>query len=272
MKHRASHPAVIHMRASEDLKHPRARTGSCVLTFHRIVSRCDLDHDVSWTTFREFLGLVDRTGLPCQADLDRPDAHGQTLVLTFDDGTDDHLHVGEELHDRRIGAIFFVTAGRLGEPHYLSASRLGELVSQGHTIGSHSFDHIPLRDLSEHRLRDQLVRSKAFLEDALGMPIKYFAPPGGIPNALLTPELVNAGYSACRSMKWDFYRSFDQRLWVPCLPITELTYRLWLDRALTSWRVPRTMHAAWFLKNLLPHQAALRARHWIHTPRVSNGQ
>jgi peptidoglycan/xylan/chitin deacetylase (PgdA/CDA1 family) len=242
----------------------RARTGSCVLTFHRIVSRRDRDHDVSWITFRNFLDQVEQRGLSVRADLNRPDRDGRTLVLTFDDGTDDHLRFGEELHDRGIAGIFFVTAGRLGRAKYLSSAHLGELVSQGHVIGSHALDHVPLRELDRDQLRHQLVQSKALLEDETGTPISYFAPPGGIPNVALASEVARSGYSACRSMSWGFYQSADERLWVPCLPFTELTARFWIDRALRGWHVPRTMHTAWLMKNLLPNQVVGEVRRWLH--------
>lgn len=221
-------------------------------------------------TFHKVLDLVDQVGLSGRADLNRPDPYGRTVVLTFDDATADHAVVGEELYERGIAAIFFVIAGRLGRPGYLSTSQLEELVSQGHAVGSHALDHIPLDGLLRSQLRDQLARSKALLEDLLGLPIRYFAAPGGVSHPALTPELTTAGYSACRSMNWGFYRSLDQRLWVPCLPITERMLGLGLKFGLVRWRVPLMMRAAWLLKTSLPRSVTAKTRNWMHGSRVPN--
>ena len=114
---------------------------------------------------------------------------GRRVVLTFDDGTVDHLDVGRALAERLVRAIFFVPAATVGEEEFLSREHLCELRDHGHVIGSHGFVHTPLDRLSSTEVALAVRRSKDFLESALSAPVQYFAPPGGREHACLRGEL-----------------------------------------------------------------------------------
>jgi hypothetical protein len=69
------------------------------------------------------LDVVVRTGNSVETQL----ASGEPLqkfsvALTFDDGTADHLQVGEELAKRGMRGIFFVSPGMVGTPGRFSVS------------------------------------------------------------------------------------------------------------------------------------------------------
>lgn len=237
------------------------RDGRCVLTLHRVVPTPELDHDLDWSAFGELLDLVAAGGVPVTADLHTADGAPASAILTFDDGTSDHLRAAEELAARGLRGIFFVPTAPLGEPSRLTPGNVRTLVELGHVVGSHTVDHHRLDTLTEPELRRQLVESKARLEELTATGVEYFAPPGGSSHARLADVLEETGYAASRSTRWGFYRSPDERFEVPCLPVTAFTWRRgWIRGALEGWSLPVSMRIVWELKRRLPTGLAARAR------------
>ena len=187
------------------------------------------------------------------------------VVLTFDDGTADHLRAGAELTLRGLTGIFFVPAGKVDAPGYLKREELRELQSLGHVIGSHAFHHAPLAALSRDEVAVELTRSRDFLTDALDTEIRYFAPPGGITNRFLSDELERHGFIASRSMRWGLYRSAGERWNVPCIPVTQVTLtRGWVARTLERWELPTAMRSAWVVKRAMPARLRFTLRSAAH--------
>jgi peptidoglycan/xylan/chitin deacetylase (PgdA/CDA1 family) len=241
----------------------RERQGCCVLTFHRVVDERERDHDVRWPTFRALLDALAREVAGFSTDLLRPSAGH--VILTFDDGSADHVHVARELAGRGAPAIFFVPTGRLGSPESLGADEARELAALGHVVGSHAHDHAPLAGLPLPELRRQVVESKARLEEVLGTRVSTFAPPGGVYHRALGDELRRAGYEACRSTSWGVYRTADDRWRVPCLPVTEYTIRSgWIQRAVADWALPPGMRLASLVRRVVPEGPATRLRRRLH--------
>jgi peptidoglycan/xylan/chitin deacetylase (PgdA/CDA1 family) len=239
------------------------RTGVCVLTLHRIVASPTKDHDVSWQTFMRLIDLLGEVPVPTSSAL--AGSASARVVLAFDDGTEDHAEVGELLAERGLSAVFFIPANDLGRPGHLDEAAVLRLAALRHVIGSHSFEHRPLADLSFDALRSQVRRSQEELQAVAGSRITYFAPPGGIGHELLPAVLAEFGLQASRSMRWGFYRRPEERWQIPCLPVTELTLRRgWIERALADWDVPLTMRGAWRAKRAMPRRAAIAARHLLH--------
>lgn len=102
------------------------------------------------------------------------------LFLTFDDGGVSAWTIADALERRGWRGHFFVTAGRVGSPTFLSPDRIRELHARGHVIGSHSYSH-PARmgGCSEARLRDEWSRSVDTLSGILGAPVLTASVPGG---------------------------------------------------------------------------------------------
>jgi peptidoglycan/xylan/chitin deacetylase (PgdA/CDA1 family) len=237
-------------------RHPQ---GCCVLTLHRIVDEPDRPYDVGSSSYRSLLDALSAVVDGFSTDLLRPAP--RTAVLTFDDGSADHLPVAEELAGRGTAAVFFVPSARLGRRGSLTADDARQLVGLGHVVGSHAHDHAPLAGLSRAELRRQVVESKLRLEDALGTAVSLFAPPGGVGHRDLRELLQQAGYDACRSMRWGFYRTADDRWDIPCLPVTEFTLRSgWIERAARNWALPPAMRVTSVLKRIVPARAASRVR------------
>lgn len=239
------------------------RTGVCVLTLHRVVASPRKDHDVSWPTFMRLIDLLGEASVPISSVLDG--SLSARVVLTFDDGTEDHAEVGRLLAERGLSAVFFIPANDVGRPGYLDETQVRRLAEVGHVIGSHSFEHRPLAGLSSNALRNQVKRSKEELRAIAGTPICDFAPPGGIGHELLPAVLAESGFRASRSTRWGFYRRPEERWQIPCLPVTELTVgRGWIAGALAGWDLPLAMRSAWRAKRAMPRRAAIAARHLLH--------
>jgi hypothetical protein len=234
----------------------------CVLTFHRIVDECKRSHDISWPSFCRVLDAIE-VDVATELRL-RPNS-GRWVVLTFDDGTVDHAEVGRALAERHLPGIFFVPAGMVGSRGFLMEDQLRELSAAGHVIGSHGFHNVRFESLTEAELSQEVRGSKARLQDILGVPVTYLAPPGGSKHPSLVKELHESRFSAARSVRWGIYGSEADRWRIPCIPVTELTIsRGWVERVLTTWRLPPSMRVVWSAKELLPGDARSAVHAWSH--------
>lgn len=248
---------------------PAQRRGLCVLAFHRITDRCEKDHDIAWTSFRTLLDRVAASGAVIETRLAVQNGLRQrAVVLTFDDGTANHLRVGEELAARGMRGVFFVPAGTIGQPGHLSMPQLRDLLALGHQVGSHGFSHLPLDGrMSPQAITHELQDSKQLLEDGLGADVVYFAPPGGIVRGSRSDELRAHGYRASRSMAWGIYRAFRDRWRIPSIPVTEFTLaRGWIEHALRACELPFAMRSGWAIKRLMPLALRSSVRRRLHDP------
>ena len=248
---------------------PERRRGLCVLTFHRVVERCERDHDITWTSFLTLLDGITAEGAPSESRLAGEDGlRGRAVALTFDDGTADHQRVGEELARRGMMGVFFVPAGRVGMPHRLTMPRLRDLSALGHRVGSHGFSHLPLDDRTAPEvLTRELRESKTLLEDGIGAAVEFFAPPGGFERTKARDELAAHGYTASRSMRWGIYASVRDRWSIPCIPVTEFTLaRGWVMHALRVRRIPLVMRSGLAIKGWLPDTVRRSLRKKLHGP------
>jgi peptidoglycan/xylan/chitin deacetylase (PgdA/CDA1 family) len=108
-------------------------------------------------------------------------AHGDLPVhISFDDGNlSDYEHALPVLHDRRLTATFFVLAGRLGHPKYLSADHVRALREAGMGIGNHGWAHADLRRTTDSELAHEVDDSRRLLREVTGETIDSFAIPFG---------------------------------------------------------------------------------------------
>jgi len=119
-------------------------------------------------------------------------ADGSVLV-TIDDGCPSvYAKALPVLLRYAIPAALFVPAGELvgADGHSAPAgddapdarmtrADLVDVARAGITVGSHAWTHHSLGAMSEGEIRDQLARSRAELEDAVGTPVTAFAYPYG---------------------------------------------------------------------------------------------
>lgn len=234
----------------------------CICAVHRVVSTIVRPHD---TTRDSFTALLDRLQPVAQFTTDLLGGHrggNATFALTFDDGSEDHAWVGRALVGRGVRGVFFLTSGLIGEPGFLTWAQARELAAQGHEVGSHGVDHLPVRSLSRSELVYQVRASKDRLEDELQVPVRYFAPPFGYDARGLREALLSCGYEASRLTRWGLYRPGDGNPWLqPSVPLTEFAVTAgWLDRILADGRLPAAMRATQLGRAILPERMRVLAR------------
>lgn len=103
-----------------------------------------------------------------------------SVCITFDDGGEtDLIAVAPLLHELNFGATFYLTAGFLGTPGYLTPDQVRQLDALGFQIGCHSMTHPYLSDVSDAELGCEIVDAKLQIEQILGHTIEHFSCPGG---------------------------------------------------------------------------------------------
>lgn len=115
--------------------------------------------------------------------------------ITFDDGNaSDVEHALPELRARGLKATFFLVAGRLGEPGFLGAGDVRELVAAGMDLGCHGMRHRPWRGLDDRALHEELVVARRLLEEIVEGPVGYAACPFGSYDRRVLGFLRRCGY------------------------------------------------------------------------------
>src|SRR5512132_395104 len=82
----------------------------------------------------------------------------------------------------------------LGKPGWMSTRDIKQLADAGMTIGSHTWDHHAVSDLSGRNWKIQLEQSRTTLQRASGQPVEYFAYPYAPVSTKAFPHLRHAGY------------------------------------------------------------------------------
>jgi peptidoglycan/xylan/chitin deacetylase (PgdA/CDA1 family) len=133
----------------------------------------------------------------------------RAVALTFDDGYESfYEHAFPVLQQHGFPAIVYLIAGMLGQPArwfaadgratppLMSVVRVRELRRAGIDFGSHSVSHAKLADQSTQRIREEVSRSKAELENVLGEPVKHFCYPYGSHDLRAIDAVAQAGYQS----------------------------------------------------------------------------
>ena len=128
-------------------------------------------------------------------------AKGQ-FVLTFDDGPNPKVtpKILDTLKAHNVkGAVFFVT----GHNAELYPELVQRIVAEGHVLGDHTGNHPDLTKLSSAKIMDQLNRTDAAVDKALGYdyPLKLVRPPYGALNSSVL-DTIHTKYGGV-SVTWN---------------------------------------------------------------------
>jgi peptidoglycan/xylan/chitin deacetylase (PgdA/CDA1 family) len=130
------------------------------------------------------------------ADFDK-NLDNQSVAVTFDDGCEtDLICAAPVLKELGFSATFYITAGFVGKPGYLSKSQVHELSNLGFEIGCHSMTHPYMTDISAGQLREETAGARESLEQMSGSPVIHFSYPGGRGNASVAEAVRGAGFQS----------------------------------------------------------------------------
>lgn len=143
--------------------------------------------------------------------------HEKAFAVTFDDGYRSVLQHAAPVLDRLgVPATLFVPTGWIGPDHreagwadmaqwrrpaqdreleLMDWTEILGLVERGWEIGAHSHTHPFLTRLGDDALRDELTRSRALVEDALGRRCTSIAYPFGDVDARVAQAAQDAGFA-----------------------------------------------------------------------------
>lgn len=116
----------------------------------------------------------------------------KVIALTFDDGPNPKTtpEVLKVLREKNVKATFFI----LGENAKQYPELVAKAASEGHEIGSHSYTHRHLKDLSEEECAEELDKAEEIIGTVAPRP-KLFRPPGGLYNDIVLREAKKRGYT-----------------------------------------------------------------------------
>jgi peptidoglycan/xylan/chitin deacetylase (PgdA/CDA1 family) len=151
------------------------------------------------------------------------------FFLTFDDGgRSAWTHIADVLERHGWRGHFFITAGRVDAPTFLSRAEIRALRDRGHVIGTHSYTH-PTRmgACPRHQLIDEWERSVGRLQDILGQAVLTGSVPGGFYTRPVAETAAKAGLKALFiSAPTTLCRTIDG-----CLVLGRYTLRRWSTSA-----------------------------------------
>ncbi len=136
----------------------------------------------------------------------------RVALVTFDDGWADFAdYAAPIMTERNIPSTLYVTTGFveggttekivLPDEPMLSWKQIPDLLDAGVEIGAHSHTHPQMDTLLPGRAWDELTRSKAMLEDAIGQDVRSFAYPHGYNSAHLRYQTKLAGYDSAAAVR-----------------------------------------------------------------------
>ena len=126
------------------------------------------------------------------------------VLITFDDGyVDNYTNAFPILKKYHLKATVFVVTGFLSKRKgYLTWDQVREMEKSGVTIESHTVTHAALPELSDDRIRAELVESKRQAESELGHPVEFIAYPTGAHDLHIAELAKEAGYKAGFTVKY----------------------------------------------------------------------
>ncbi len=157
-----------------------------VYMFHQVENNSHLWSDARYSitakSFAEFINRkVDEGAIFLDLSHISNSDNSRNTYITFDDIYKDiYQNAVPILEERNIPYCCFITVGLIDQNSFIERGMLQDLVcSDLCTIGAHTLSHLNLRKQNASVAAQEIIRSKAELEEMLGIPINDFAYPYG---------------------------------------------------------------------------------------------
>ncbi len=119
------------------------------------------------------------------------------VMITFDDSREDQFTAAlPELKKHNFKGVFFIMTVALNKPGYMSREQVKQLADEGHTVGSHTYDHKNVKTYGSDDWVDQIQKPSQQLQTITGKPVEYFAYPFGLWNKDAIAKLKDHDFKA----------------------------------------------------------------------------
>lgn len=201
----------------------RPPSGVRVLMFHGVGDDVDADHQLYNHTFNRFcsqiLAISEWLLISGQTFVKFDHAEKSGICLTFDDGYSSIARtVGPFLINLGIPFHIFVPVSLCGAQSglHLSRGQIRDLASEPLVgIGSHGYSHVPLGNLPEAELQNQLMKSRGELEEITGRVISTISYPFGSFSDEVCFAVRETGFTRAATSRPGMFNSETDLLRVP---------------------------------------------------------
>lgn len=123
----------------------------------------------------------------------------KTIYLTFDEGYEagNTSKILETLKNNNIKAAFFITA------HYVNTQPelVKQMIDEGHIVGNHTVNHKSMPELSDDKIKSEMMELHQSIYEKFGYEMKYMRPPKGEFSQRSLKVINSLGY---KTVMWSF--------------------------------------------------------------------
>ena len=100
----------------------------------------------------------------------------KSVVLTFDDGYDDHYTAAYPILKKYgFTGTFFIIGNKVGTGYYMTQDQIDEMKANGMEIGGHTMDHINLATASYSKAYSEISQNMIGKDSVFAYPSGYFS-------------------------------------------------------------------------------------------------
>lgn len=132
----------------------------------------------------------------------QPDANAdeKLVLLTYDDAPyGNTLEIAEALSERGVSAIFFVNGMYMEDQEGFET--IQKVHEMGFEIANHTHTHATLTESSEEKQKEEILKTSAIIEEAIGEKPRFFRAPHGMNTDYSRQFVADEGM---KLMNWSF--------------------------------------------------------------------
>ena len=187
---------------------------SIFFVFHKIEDNPVKFDSISKKKFNKFISLINFA----------EKISGRKICLTLDDGHKSDIEVALPLSIRyKLPFISFIPTSNIGKKGFLDRQNIYDLYKNGFIIGSHSHNHLRIKEQSINEWREDVYKSKCILEDMLSEEIVYFSFPFGEYTSKHQEILREIGFRLIFNSRYNYFYKSNLNQIIPRIAINRFT-------------------------------------------------